>query len=338
MSLENLTTQIPTMLGSWALLVAKTIESYGLNSEEIFQKAGINLEDLKKNDARFPAYLMVKVWVETVAQSQDPFIAIRVSQHFKPSAYSALGMTMAASRHIYDALKRCTRYSKVISDGTIATLEENEEDVAFVLRARPGFRALTHVTSMSATLCCMTQLFRDLAGDSFRLKSVHFEDSLGSTQPFEDFFGCPVFYNSDSSKLVFDKADVFSEQPFSHSKLANSLDEWIEDYLSKFQEEKVSTRVQKFLLKNLAYGDLDQPKVAKNLAMSTRMLQRKLQEEGTVYTELLDDCRKKLAIKLIHENDQPLSEVAYMLGFSDQSNFTRAFKRWTGSTPHQYRG
>jgi AraC-like DNA-binding protein len=338
MSVESLTTQIPTLIGSWALLVAKTIESYGLNSEEIFTKSGIDLSDLKKNDSRFPAYLMVNVWEETVKQTQDPYIAIRVAEHFKPSAYSALGLTMAASRHIYDALKRCAQYSKVISDGTMAQLEETDTQVAFVLRPRPGFRALTHITSMSATLCCMFHIFRDLAGETFNLEEVHFEQSLESTKPFEEFFNCPVYYHSDCSKLVFKKSEIFSEQPFSHSKLANSLDEWIEEYLSKFQEEKISTKVQKFLLKHLAYGDLDQPKVAKNLAMSTRMLQRKLQEEGTVYTELLDDCRKKLAIKLIHEKIQPLSEVAHILGFSDQSNFTRAFKRWTGSTPNQFRG
>ncbi len=338
MSDDNLTTQIPTLIGSWALLVAKTIESYGLNSEDIFSKAGINLEELKKNDSRFPAYQMVKVWEETVRQTQDPYIAIRVAEHFKPSAYSALGLTMAASRHIYDALKRCAQYSKVISDGTMAELEENDTQVAFVLRPRPGFRDLTHITSMSATLCCMFHIFRDIAGNTFNLQEVHFEQSLDSTKPFEEFFNCPVFYNSDSSKLVFNKSEVYAEQPFSHSKLANSLDEWIEEYLSKFQEEKISTKVQKYLLKNLAYEDLDQPKVAKSLAMSTRMLQRKLQEEGTVYTELLDNCRKKLAIKLIHEKIQPLSEVAHILGFSDQSNFTRAFKRWTGSTPNQFRG
>ncbi len=73
------------------------------------------------------------------------------------------------------------------------------------------------------------------------------------------------------------------------------------------------------------------------MALSPRMLQRRLKEEGTSYTELLDDCRHKLAVKLISHNKLALSEVTYILGFSDQSNFSRAFKRWTGTSPHQYR-
>jgi AraC-like DNA-binding protein len=338
MSVDNLTTKIPTILGSWALLVAKAIDSYGVDSKDIFKEAGVDLRELTKNDARFPTSMMVKAWYLAVERTGDPYIGIRVAQLFKPTAFSALGMTIAASLHIYDALKRCIRYSSVISDGTCALLEEGVDHVAFVLRAKPELRSLTHIYGMTAFLCCLYNIFRDVAGGSIKLQSVHFEGSLDSLQPFEDFFCCPVFYHSDCNKLVFEKKGLFAEQPFAHSKLANSLDDWIEDYLSIFQQETVSTRVQKYLLKHMAYGELDQPRVAKALAMSTRMLQRKLQEEGTVYSELFDDCRKKLAVKLIHQNNLQLSEVAFMLGFSDQSNFTRAFKRWTGSTPNKYKG
>ena len=92
-----------------------------------------------------------------------------------------------------------------------------------------------------------------------------------------------------------------------------------------------------YLLNNLIYGDLDQEKVASSLAMSPRLLQRKLKKEGVVYSKMFDECRKKIAIKLIYSKQHPMSEVAFMLGFSDQGNFSRAFKRWTGSNPYQYR-
>ncbi len=337
MNVDQQPTQIPTSLGSWAILLANAIESYGLDSEQLFRDAGVELADIKKPDARFPTSLMAKIWHMAAERSSDPYIGLRVAEGFKPSVFSALGMAMAASRHVYDALLRCSRYSSIVSDAHTTTLEENETEVAYVVRARPQLRTLTHIYGMSASICCIYRVLKELAGESLNIKEVHFEGRLESTQPFEEFFGCAVFYGSDCNKIVFEKDGIYSQQQFANSKLATSLDDWIEEYLAKNQEDLVATRVQKYLLKHLIYGELDQTKVASGLAMSTRILQRRLKSEGAAYSELFDECRKKLAIKLIDENKLPLSEVAIMLGFSDQSNFTRAFKRWTRQTPHQYK-
>ncbi len=334
---KNLTTQTPTILGSWVLLVAKSINSYGVESDNIFKEAGIDLADIKKNDTRFPSAMMKKAWEIAVQRTQDPYIAIRVAHFFKPSSYSALGMSMAASRNIYDAIKRCVRYSHLISDSTISTLEETENDVALVLKSRPEFRYLTHIYGISATLCCMHYIFREVAGNSLRIKEVHFSEGFESTKPLEEFFSCPIFYDSNCNKIVFDKKCVFLEQSFTHSELTRSLDEWTEEYLAQKQEVNMSTLVQKSLLKNLTHSELDQDLIASDLGISIRKLQRMLSEEGTTYSILLNNFQKKLAIKLMSKNELPLSKVSTLLGFSCQSNFTRAFKRWTGTTPKKYR-
>jgi len=336
MSQLNLTNP-PTTLGSWVLLVAQCLDSYGLDGNALCKEAGIDTDNLNMNETRIPTAMMVGLWEIAVQKTQDPYIAIRVAQFFKSTAYSALGISMSASRNVYDAIKRCCRYSHFVSEGTMASLEETDHEVAFVLSANPEFKSLTHIYGVSATLCCMYQSFRELSGNSLRVKAIHFEQTFESKKPFENFFSCPVYYGASSNKMVFDKKQAFTNQVFSNCELSSSLDEWIEGYLTRIRQDRLSTRIKQYFTENMGHVELELSAVARHLAMSIRMLQRKLHQEGTTYKQLLNDFRKAHAIKLITQHKIPLSQVSLLLGFNDQSNFTRAFKRWTGTTPYKYR-
>ncbi len=326
---------MPTSLGNWALLLANTIESYGVDSQILFQECGMDLASIKKSNGRFPTTFMVKLWSRAVSKTRDPYIALRVAKYFNNTTFSGLGLAMAASHHAYDALQRCTRYGRFISEDCTVRLQDDAPQVSLVVHSE--LAGDSHIYGFSAVFCCLYKVLDELAMDSLALKEVHFCGDLDSKQPLQEFFGCEVFYGASSNKMVFDKKSLYQKQDFSNAHLASSLDVWIETYLNKFQQKLVSTQVETYLLNNLIHGELDQGKVASSLAMSTRLLQRRLKKEGTVYSQLFDDCRKKLAIQIIHDHALPMSEVAFMLGFSDQGNFSRAFKRWTGATPYQYR-
>jgi len=335
---QTLLQKEPSTLGSWALVAAQAIDSYGLDSQQIFSKVGIDLADIKKPNSRLPTSAMVRVWQLAIELSEDPYIALRVAKFFSPSAFSALGMALATSENIYDALQRASRYSKIISDCSCTSLTENEHEVAFRVELKYAKQTQEYFPGVEAIFTCMFNLLRTMAGDSFNAKTLYFKHAfMGDIKPFEDFFDCPVYFSSPHNQMFFDKQHIFEKQLFSNSDLTLTLDEWVEDYLSKFNKVLISTQVKEYLLKHLAYGKIDLPYIASTLALSTRMLQRKLKEEGTSYSELLDECRQKMALKMIGHNKIPLAEVSYILGFSDQSNFSRAFKRWTGTSPNMFR-
>jgi len=328
----------PSSLGSWALVAAQAIDSYGLDSPQIFKQVGVNLADIKKPNARLPTSAMVRVWQLAIELSEDPYIALRVAKFFSPTAFSALGMALATSENVYDALQRASRYSRIISDCSRTSLTESEQEVAFRVDLKYANQAQVYYPGVEAIFTSMFNLLRTVAGKGFNAKGVYFKHTfMGDIKPFEDFFDCPVYFSSIHNQMVFDKQHIFDEQLFSNSALTLTLDEWVEEYLSKFNKILISTQVKEYLLKHLAHGKIDLPSISSALALSTRMLQRKLKDEGVSYSELLDECRQKMALKMITHNKLPLAEVSYILGFSDQSNFSRAFKRWTGTSPNMYR-
>ena len=102
-------------------------------------------------------------------------------------------------------------------------------------------------------------------------------------------------------------------------------------------ENDVVMRIKSYLVDNLSSGNVTEKKACEFLNLSQRSLQRKLEDKNVRFKDLLNNTRKDLALLYVKENHMSLTEITYLLGFSKQSNFSRAFKRWTGSSPKQYR-
>ncbi len=329
--------RVPTSLGKWALLAAQALDSYELDSQKIFSDFGVLLEDIKKNNARIPSSVMAQVWQQGLELSQDPYLSLRVANLFMPAAFSSLGLALSASEHVHDALQRACRYSHVISNDASVSLVEDEHQVALTVNAQVLGES-QNFTGLEAVFACMLIVLRSVAGQNFKAQEVHFKHGFsGDKKPFEAFFNCPVYFSSNTNELVFNKAHIFKQQAFANSRLTNKLDQWIEEYLCQSQQQRLTPRVKKLIVYHLAQGECHLPTISAQLAMSTRVLQRKLKAEGTGFSGLYDECRQQLALKLIVNPRHTLSYVSEVLGFNNPGNFTRAFKRWTGMTPQVFR-
>lgn len=119
--------------------------------------------------------------------------------------------------------------------------------------------------------------------------------------------------------------------------LSRVNDDTIVEYLARFDRENITMRVRSRIIEELPGGTPNQSVVADALHLSRRSLQRRLQNERTTYKSLLEGTRRELALQYIREPHRSLAEITYLLGFSEPSNFTRAFRRWTGSSPAEYR-
>lgn len=137
--------------------------------------------------------------------------------------------------------------------------------------------------------------------------------------------------------MTFVKSDILDRLITSNPALARVNDEQVESYLASFEDISTSRDVVGKIVERLQDGPPNQKQVAEALNVSNRTLQRKLKDEGTSFIDLLQDTRLQLAEKYLSQPQRSIVEIAYLLGFSEPSTFSRAFKRWTGQAPADYR-
>ena len=137
--------------------------------------------------------------------------------------------------------------------------------------------------------------------------------------------------------MYFSKASLEAHLHTANPRLARVNDRVITQYLAQFDKGSTAMRVRAKLIDLLSAGNVTQQDVADSLHMSLRTLQRKLSVENTSYKVLLDETRRELANQYLRQACLSVSEVTYLLEFSEPSNFARAFKRWTGRTPSDFR-
>ena len=137
--------------------------------------------------------------------------------------------------------------------------------------------------------------------------------------------------------LLFAHKDVARRLPTAHAQLANVHDRIANEYLARLDSSETIVRVRAAILASLTDGQPQRASVARALGMSERTLQRRLEAEGASFRLLLDETHKEMARRYIERRDLSLAEVAYLLGFNDQSSLFRATQRWFGTSPRQYR-
>jgi AraC-like DNA-binding protein len=216
-------------------------------------------------------------------------------------------------------------------------IETHTDHYAFTSRfADPKLRAEDAATD--AFLVAVVQLCRTATDVTFSPASVTLQrPDVGHIDEYIKVFNAPVTLGAERNALLFEKASLETQLPGDNVDLARANDKVAEHYLESLDPRKVASKVRELLVTLLPSGNSNQERIAQRLNRSLSTLQRQLSSEGTNYQQIRDDTRKRLAEEYINDQALSLSQIAYMLGFSDQSNFSRAFKRWTGTSPRNYR-
>ena len=189
------------------------------------------------------------------------------------------------------------------------------------------------------TLATVTTLCRKIATPDFAPISIEFQHKApADISEHQRLFRCPVRFNVMSNRLTF--ASSFLSLPIARAdaSLCALLDRHAEELLAKYPpHDSLIDHVRSIIADEFRGGDPSLERVADQLSLTPRTLQRKLHEHNTSHAEILDQMRRQLAMRYLREHEMAICEVAYLLGFSESSSFHRAFKRWTGVTPKDFR-
>lgn len=302
-----------------------------------FRDLGADYELLHEPSARIPDEVVIQLWETLVEKSGDPCIGLRTADFWHPTSLHALGFSWMASATLKEAFERAVRYNHFITQNQRFEFDEtascfrftfNESEAPFIFPREFYDAGMSFVKTMCD----------ESYGPEFTFLRVDMRRPEPScSDQFRGRFKAPIVFGAESNTLYFSKEIILKSLPTANADLARVNEEIVAAYLEQIDQGTVSKQVRMRLIEQLSSGHVSQDSIASSLFMSTRTLQRKLQEEGTSYKELLSETRHELAMRYMSSSSSPISEVAYLLGFSEVGNFTRAFKRWTGMAPTEYR-
>jgi AraC-like DNA-binding protein len=311
---------------------------HGVKPEELYRSVGLDDSALLDPDNRIPFAQLVALYEKAAELTGDDNFGLHIGEAIHPSAFDVVGYSALNSPTIGAAFTRVARYHSIWTDGALFTLELSGNTGAIVYRyADTSISEHRHDSEM--TLATVTTLCRNIASPDFTPIAVEFQhEAPADITEHLRLFRCPVRFGAPSNRFTF--ISDFLSLPIARAdaSLCAVLDRHAEELLAKYPpRDSLVAQVQSIIANEFRGGDLSLERVADQLSLTPRTLQRKLHELGTSHNELLDQMRRQLAMRYLREPEMAICEVAYLLGFSESSSFHRAFKRWTGITPKEFR-
>lgn len=321
----------PSVASFW-----RQIEDYGIDAEPLFKKHGIPKSTLFDQSARISDLKIDRISVEVVEQTEDPFFGLKEEKYFLPAHIGPLGFAWLASTSLRSAMERLQRYIKVLHENLEITITEEHDTL--VVSATAGSPYTNPVYRDDAQLAILTRMCRFIAGDEWNpAKITYVHPPPTDTSYYFQLFRCPVEFNAEKNSMHINRHKAEQRLTGSNKQLAQLNDHIVVRYMASQAKGDIVNRVKTAILEKLGEGSVTEATIAVDLHMSTRNLNRKLVAENTSFKVLLLEIRSELASQYINDPSLTLTEISYMLGFSEISSFSRAFKRWTGQSPSEAR-
>jgi AraC-like DNA-binding protein len=329
----------PSIFGGMAIVVYQTLNSYDVSADEIFARFGISTSNLNSTDTRIDTADWHRLILECIKVTGDSNFIFKTADFIQPTCFHAMGLALFSSRSIRKFLIRLERYSSFLTTTEEWIFNDSETDPELVVISNRAPEKQSEVL-LYGTVIWLDKMISLMYGPHFRAACLNIPGSQPDKKflsKLEEFFDCPIEFEQEHFSIIFKPQDLDFQLPSANAALARQNDEVILEVLSRIAKADVPMRMRLKLMELLPTGDYSKEVVARELCFSVRTLHNKLAESGTSYQEILDQTRRELAEQYLRQDNMSVGDVAFLLGFSDFSNLSRAFKKWTGKTPTQYR-
>ncbi|PTX53781.1 AraC family transcriptional regulator [Litoreibacter ponti] len=310
----------------------------GIDQRATLERAGIDPDAPWDPKVMIPAttyYEMLEAMAEEIDVTELP---VHVGASMRCDDYGALGLAWKAAPFLKASCLRIERYARVWTGVVTYELREEPRGILFILH-REGARRLGLRLSNEATLASAVSLSRQVCPVPFSPIEVLIQHKGPRSKAYhEAWFGCPVHFEADLDAVLISHEAMERPNILGDEGISRYLMSDLDTELTRIKTPPtVVGEARNAIAQALSEGTPRVADIAKGLGMSARSFHRRLSEHGLSFQSLTEETRRELAEGLLRDEQYSLAEVAFLIGFSEQSSFTRAFKRWLGTTPASYR-
>jgi AraC-like DNA-binding protein len=336
----------PTIGAGYPKALLMFAVSRGADRQALLDRSGIASQELAEPDARIPLRRHLALFDAAIDLCDAPGLALQFGEAVRAQDISIVGLICEVAETPMEVGRQLNRYARLMVD---------EGRPADVVRGAPGAEGLwmeflgetysnhRHMAEaeMSRLVCNSRAMFGALPAFQamrFPLAAHFIYPEPAYRAEYERIFGATLVFGADRNALLLDPAFGALRQPPTNRFVFGALSERADTLLKELEASTtVTAQVQSLLMSILHSGDASMDGVAARMAVSRRTLQRKLNAEGVTFEALLDGLRHELALRYLSGRKVSPNETAYLVGYSEPAAFSRAFRRWTGTSPGAYR-
>lgn len=321
--------------GTLVRMAYQGLVNLDVDADEVLRRCGLDPAQLYKPNLRTHFSAQPLFWKAAVELSGDPCIGLHLGENMPVYKGQILEYLLLSSTTFGEGLKRVLNYQRLISDAMHGQITESP--TPFLTNYFSEHEYLTpHLAE--AMVVSLIRFLQSVSDDRFKPTKICFtHDALTDSTEYERVFQCPVEFNHKQFKLHFEPEILSYRSPYAEPELLSMHMQSADQHMELLEKRDLIFKVRSQVGALLESGDISLEIISQQLDISPRQLRHQLNLAGTSLQRIINQYRKSLSRQLLSQTDETIAEIVYLTGFSEPSTFYRAFKRWEGMTPIEYR-
>ena len=318
------------------------LERRGVESAELLRRVQVHPQLLAQRDQRIAASAYLELLGHGVEVTGDEQLGLHLGEAVRPGYYGVLGYLVMSCSTLADALHRQARYASLVGNLGRVDLADEPPRAGVEAQVAHSWQPLLGQQQRQLseeTLAGWLTFGHWISGLEIPPTEVRFQHPAPQdVSEHRRIFRCPVLFTQADNALVFPKRLLATRLGQADARVRLMLDAYADRLLGELQlGRSVLDRARLELARLLPESGADLGVLAERLALSSRTLQRRLREAGLSFSQLLDETRQQLVLHYLRDPALELADIAFLVGFSEPGSLARAFRRWTGQSPGEYR-
>lgn len=319
------------------LAMVRAAEARGVDAADLLSGAGLTIEFLQDPDARIPGTVVMGIWNALRERTGDPALQLVAPTSLPYGAYRVIEYLISASATVGDGCRRFAQYFGLIADTISLTVERDGDAHCLQLTMKDG--APVPPVYVDYVFAALVSRVRKWIRPALCVRRVELRRPAPSDPgPYRNTFQSPVSFGARQDRLSFSNEEWLAPTESPDTALVQLMEEHARVLATRVARAApgFDAALRQAIVAELSRGATAEA-VAKELNMSVRTLQRKVVARGTTFRTVAESVKSQLAQGYLSNPGVSITEVTFLLGFSEESAFNRAFRRWTGQAPGRWR-